>query len=249
LKHTGANWQIYAAVTGSALAMATNASAGVIYSGIQNITAGPISATGGHVHSQTSHQSSFKKIGLKNATGAPIGRGFSVGAYQRFVLTYPGVGMTSHVLNGDAAVKTAGVGFFTGGPDLLVLDFALGAKISSSQGHGGTLKFASQSVGPHGTSGKFGWQAGKTGFAGFDVSTAGHKEEVGWVRLEYTLGANGLANSVEAIDWAYNGTPGASINAGEGIPPSPEPSTGALALLATGAAGVAFLRRRRKTAV
>ena len=40
LKRSAANWQVYAAVTGSAIAMATNASAGVIkYINGPNVTA------------------------------------------------------------------------------------------------------------------------------------------------------------------------------------------------------------------
>lgn len=36
LRRSVENWQVYAAVTGSAVAMATNASASIIYSGILN---------------------------------------------------------------------------------------------------------------------------------------------------------------------------------------------------------------------
>ena len=41
LKHSAGNWQMYAAVTGSAMAMATNASAQIIGSGIRDIPADP----------------------------------------------------------------------------------------------------------------------------------------------------------------------------------------------------------------
>jgi len=41
LKRGAANWQLYAAVTGSAMAMATNASAQIIASGVRNIAADP----------------------------------------------------------------------------------------------------------------------------------------------------------------------------------------------------------------
>jgi hypothetical protein len=245
LKHTAANWQMYAAVTGSALAMATNASAGVIYSGIQDLTVGPVSARGTSLNSGgSSMKTGFRKIALKNATGAPIGRSFSFGAYQRLVVTG---GSGGHVLNGAAELKSDPVGFFLSGPDNFVKDFAKASNISAGVPEGGTVKFATQRLGPDGTNSQSGWKAGKIGYAGFQFSTAGHGLDVGWVRLEYTIGPNGLASDVEALDWAYNSTPGAPIPAGTGIPPTPEPSTGALALLAAGAAGVTALRRRRRS--
>jgi hypothetical protein len=52
LKYGVENWQVYAAVTASALAMTTNASAGIIYSGIQSQTASVV-AVG---NSSTGHQ-------------------------------------------------------------------------------------------------------------------------------------------------------------------------------------------------
>ena len=39
LKRSAGNWQLYAAVTGSALAMVTNASAQMIASGVRGVTA------------------------------------------------------------------------------------------------------------------------------------------------------------------------------------------------------------------
>lgn len=89
-----------------------------------------------------------------------------------------------------------------------------------------------------------GWAPGATGFAGFSFTTsASHKTDYGWVRLEFTDGVNGAADYVEALDWAYN-TDGAPVAAGE--MGTPEPSTSALGILAAGAAGVCALRRRRK---
>src|SRR5579864_4838478 len=44
VKRSAANWQLYAAVTGSAMAMVTNASAQIIGSGIRDITADPIAS-------------------------------------------------------------------------------------------------------------------------------------------------------------------------------------------------------------
>jgi uncharacterized protein (TIGR03437 family) len=44
LKHSAGNWKLYAAVTGSAMAMVTNASAQIIGSGIRNIATDPIAS-------------------------------------------------------------------------------------------------------------------------------------------------------------------------------------------------------------
>ncbi len=60
------NWPVYAAATGSAMAMATNASAGVIYSGIQNLTAS-VSSVGLVGGASTNHGS--LKIPLSTANG------------------------------------------------------------------------------------------------------------------------------------------------------------------------------------
>ena len=44
LKRSAGNWQIYAAVTGSAMAMVTSASASIIGSGIRDVTAESIAS-------------------------------------------------------------------------------------------------------------------------------------------------------------------------------------------------------------
>lgn len=92
------------------------------------------------------------------------------------------------------------------------------------------------------------WTAGKSAFAGFlfkTNTTAGAKTDYGWVRLVFTESTNLAPDSIAAVDWGYavNMPSSAGQNSG-----APEPSTLALALLAAGAAGVAVLRRRRKSA-
>ena len=80
------------------------------------------------------------------------------------------------------------------------------------------------------------------------VSAAGDN---GWIRIEVFNGPNGLADEIEAIDWAYNSvaggpiTPGQESGGGGGGSSTPEPSTAAMALLAAGSAGVLAWRRRR----
>ena len=79
------------------------------------------------------------------------------------------------------------------------------------------------------------FQPGKPGYAGFSFSYNGHTD-YGWIELEFTEGTNGLANSISLPEAAFYDAS------------APEPSTGALAILAAGALGVTALRRRKKAA-
>jgi MYXO-CTERM domain-containing protein len=234
-KRSAADWRIYAAATGSAMAMATNASAGVIYFN-QAITAGPVANV---PVGQASRQS--QRVALKSEMGGNIGVSFKVGVFQSC-----SSGGT-HV--GAASIKNA-----TSNPNFALLfdtanaklkKLAFGAHISTVHGvelgSGGDL--ASQTTSANVLK-VHGWAATATGLAGFRFTTANHERDYGWVRLSYTLGTNGLANSITATDWAYEST-GAPITAGETSSSTPEPSTTALAILAAGAAGLAALRRRR----
>jgi MYXO-CTERM domain-containing protein len=88
--------------------------------------------------------------------------------------------------------------------------------------------------------------AHKTGFGkgGWCPRTPGGTTDPGRIRLEYSVGANGAANEIEAFRLGVRGRRYPN-HPGEVSAPAPEPSTDALALLA----GVAALRRRRKAAV
>jgi MYXO-CTERM domain-containing protein len=229
-KNSVSDWRIYAAVTGSAMAMATNASAGVIYFN-QAVTVGPVDNVG---MGSTFHET--KQIALKNAMGGNIGPGFRVGVFQD---------------SASSGGSRSGYAFIaaTGSISLLhtgkLKKLAFGANISTAPGRwaaSGTLDLAIQTnAGPHGP----GWAANATGLAGFRFSTTNSGFDYGWIRLSYTLGTNNLANSITATDWGYDPT-GAPVTAGEtASSTTPEPSTTALAILAAGAAGVAALRRRR----
>jgi hypothetical protein len=84
------------------------------------------------------------------------------------------------------------------------------------------------------------WPATGTRFAGIELSNG----DFGW--LEISLhSTKGIPDSATLLAWAYNDS-GAPIHAGDtGVP---EPSSLALALLATGSAGVLAWRRRRNAA-
>jgi hypothetical protein len=115
------------------------------------------------------------------------------------------------------------------------------------------VKFAGESIKGPGVASvraSSGFPKSSDALAAFRISTTGnlgagghHGLEYGWIRLNYDLGANGLVNSVEIVDYAYASL-GVPITAGE-TSVAPEPSTMAMAVLAAGAAGVVALRRRK----
>jgi len=241
------NWQIYAAAAGSALAMASSASASTITYGTLDVIA-----------SITPFASGTKLNSVNRPVNTQIGSRFQTKSF-----TIRGaelkIGVFSfrvpNTKSGSAAAilrlaKSQVNGFVTKTGTLANL--ASGAKISQ-----GNVKFLSTdnhiATGPvlaseHGNHGMLmgNFAPSKTGFAGIGIHTAGGSDFFGWVRLEFKDSARG-PDEIEAIDYAVNDVAGASINAGQGAPASavPEPSTLPLALLAAGAAGVLALRRRR----
>jgi hypothetical protein len=235
------NWPIYAAVTGSAMAMATNASADIIYSGFQYVTAGPIAS----VTANQPRTAAYNTIHLKNGTGAPVGS-FGIGVGQFNFLSDPiGRAALGPKIGSTSNSNGFKVGFLVTSSNGLAKQLNRSATISSAAGNflSGVHSIVRQFVSSSSHS-SYGWTAGKAGFAGFAFTTTNGQKDYGWIQLVYGVGSNTLANQLTAIDWAYDAS-GNAISAGEGE--TPEPSTGALALLAAGAAGVAALRRRRKT--
>ncbi|MGA2880117.1 MAG: IPT/TIG domain-containing protein [Bryobacteraceae bacterium] len=71
LKRSAGNWQIYAAVTGSAMAMVTSASASIIGNGIRDITGEPIARSTAVKHNLTSS----KNIPIVNAVRLAMANG------------------------------------------------------------------------------------------------------------------------------------------------------------------------------
>jgi hypothetical protein len=72
--------------------------------------------------------------------------------------------------------------------------------------------------------------------------------DLGWMKIAVEGNFLGFPNSVAILSWAYNDVPGAPILTGETsntTANTPEPSSLALALLATGAVGVLAYRRRK----
>jgi hypothetical protein len=242
------NWPVYAAATGSAMAMATNASAGAIYSGFQNLTAS-VTSVGLPGPASVSRHSS--KAALLTSKGA----GFSILVEQ--AVTKSQMGVTSMgmpylqkgILAGGAGVLGFGGLEFLDQGSYSLRKLRFGKNISTQFGFGATGGALKEFAGNSTLGNLFSvgvWRPGQERFAAFAIynySTANPQYELGWVRLVYSASAiNGAPDSITAVDWAFDPS-GAPVTTGEGIP---EPSTLALALLASGAVGVAALRRRRK---
>jgi hypothetical protein len=242
------NWQVYAAVTGSALAMVTNASAGTIHMGPLGISA-KVGASVSNVPQMYSTVRTYNGgtqkvfipksthgsnvVHLTNGKGVPLGVDFRIGVGQ----------LSTDGLRSGGALLTGGskVGFLHKGSKSTNFSFAVKnltsmAKVSAGAGYfkKGLNIVASQHV-PCGCSAQPAWLPGVKGYAGFSFSYNG-QTDYGWVKLQYTLGANGLANEIDVSDVQFTLPDG---------PSTPEPSTAALSILAAGASGVAVLRRRR----
>ena len=240
------SWQLYATVTGSALAMASSASAGSIVFTNGPVTVGPIANVAVTNVSQSSGQkTAVQKFILKTAHGANAGASFSFGVHQRIV---------DSNLNGSAFLGGSGVGgagfLFTAVHDK-VAKLSSNVKISAHSPvfspifEGGKAPVATTTQGL-----QSGWQPGKYGFAGFEIQTSiFHHTDYGWIQLMFNEGSNGLANGITVKDWAYDSSGNAILTDATGQSSgTPEPSTLAMALLAAGAAGVLALRRRRHSA-
>ncbi len=239
------DWRIFASAACSVLAGTTGASAGqIIYNGGSPVTAS-IASVG-----PSGSASALKLVHLSNAAHTAVVGVFGVGVGQQSFASLVG----SAFIPGGGAAAFLRDPVIGGGPTATPIRMlASGSMISAGAGNFhppcpcGSQLVAEQKPGIHSS---VGWQAAKTGFAGFffqstGTAGAGHVD-YGWVRLVFTVGVNGAANSITAIDWAYDAA-GDPIQAGEGTTAAtPEPSTGALALLASGSAGVLALWRRRK---
>ena len=210
------------------MAMATSASAGSIV-----FASGPVSPN--KIESAASVgqlTSSIALIKLHKATGGNLGITFDIFAEQNDL---------GGRLFGQAGL-TGNLNFVGSG---LVKKLSSGAVISAGDhfARGSAIATESFSLGRNEVKHK-GWTAGKTGFAGFSFSTALRQRDYGWVKLVYSVGANGAVDEITAESWAYNSTPGAPITAGEAvITATPEPST--YAVLGLGALGLLVRRKKR----
>jgi hypothetical protein len=239
---------MYAAAAGSALAMASSASANTITYGTLDVVASITPFASGtklnsvnrpvntQVGSRTQHKT-FTVHGAKLGIGVESFRvpntiSGSAGALLRLAKNHVNGFVTK---TGTLAKLASGAKISHGNVKFLSTDNMIGSRpgLADVQGNHGP---------------RFGnFTPSQTGFAGFGIHTAGGSDFYGWVRLEFMDSPRG-PDEIEAIDYAVNDVAGAPINAGQGAGSSsaiPEPSTSAMALLAAGAAGVLALRRRK----
>jgi MYXO-CTERM domain-containing protein len=214
----------YAAAIGSALALATNANADIVYSGYQGITFPFLSAASWQVPLNVGGarftMDLYAVIGLfsfHNGYGViQYGRAFSLGSAPpasvgSLMLAPSGPYHTARRLNAGAVISSGAVFGKTG---LLRMEF-----------HGDAYGQ---------------WMPGQPGIAGIRfLSSDGY--HYGWIRFLLTDNQFGVPNDITAIDWAYQTVAGDPVNAGA----TPEPDGKPLALLALGAAGILAWRRRR----
>jgi hypothetical protein len=216
------SWALYATAAGSGLALVTAAEAGIMYSGIQNVTAAP-------------------------GTNAESAIHINIGGGNPFVIdARRGTGAFSTL--GDASLRAvAGGGMVMKNVSSQLLRLASGAKISSHAGSfrtRGNLQYKKHSTFSNQQNGT--WPQGQQGFAGVEF-TQGGQDHFGWIRLSWNGDNSGFPTSLTAIDWAYNDVAGASILAGQETSGAvPEPNSAVLALLGTGCAGVLAWRRRKR---
>ena len=219
------SWPVYAAAAGSALAMATSASADIIHC-VGNCTVysqpGAGQTSNGYVHllgSAGTHNLFNLKAGIGNNGTSSFGIVSGQGG-ANVKLFFDGT------LGNPFAVNFS-------------KDDAIGPGIAGGQwGEKGILNqrfFSGSSVGNFKT-------ANVPGSVGLQVGG----NDYGWIQLEFSDGgSHNVPASLTVIDWDIDQNPNETILAGEAAP-TPEPGTMALALLASGAAGVMALRRRRQ---
>jgi hypothetical protein len=214
-------WSVYAAATGATLAMASNADASIIY-GVANVSASvtPNAARG--------FSSQIFQIGGRTAV-IEIEE-FRTGGFRSIFAEVGGLGSNLFFANRGSNL----INFSQGQSILSAPAFARYGVAKAILGSTGFGTFTAGNL-----------ASGKTGFAGFLLQNSSSQLDFGWLRIKVSDPTSvGYVTEIQALDWAYNDTAFAPITAGEGA--VPEPGTAALALLATGAAGLLAWRRRRR---
>jgi PEP-CTERM motif len=212
------SWPMYAAATASALACATSASAGIIYSGPLDLTAVAQRQTSG------SYAAFIAMPGLngeilflsRNSSRSKVRfTAYHSGAFRAFSNGLEYVKrFASHTY-----ISAAGAGSHQVGGVYLTQDLG-------GRGHRGP--WAEESA---------------PGFVGFALKSIYGGYDYGWLRIALGFNNAGQPDQLTVFDYAYNDVAGQGIEAGSVT--TPEPATKAMMLLAAGFAGVLAWRRRR----
>lgn len=206
----------FTAALGAGLALAANADAGIIYSGVQNVA------------------SNYGGPGVNRIT-IDLNGALAGGAFQFGNVNFP----TTNILRRSIQSITAGDLIFRlgGVTPLATYALSLGSGVQvGSTGVGNSFSVLNESQ-PANLSN---FAANGVGFVGVRFTDPAGTHD-GWIRLSYSSGFTNLT----IVDWAYNDAPGGSILAGQTVGAIPEPASVAVGLLAAGAVGLRFLRRRR----
>jgi MYXO-CTERM domain-containing protein len=255
---TGGNWPVFAAAAGSALAMASNASANTIVTGPIGLTLN-LSGVGAAVTALTA-----AGVGpAGDALRADIFDGLkSITHFQTKTHTTTftpgpgnGGGLSCSSRPNPASCSTSIPHVHTHTHSHTQRRYGLLFDLNILGGSGGKLAWNNAVANTSGrpiTADSFlvpQLNVGNRGVANFFIGAdwkVGGLDYLGWIAVDFT--STGL---VQLQSWAYNSLPGQSINTGqtsnESVAPgsAPEPSSAAMALLAAGAAGVLAWRKRR----
>ena len=223
-----ADWAVYAAAFGSAVAGATNAAAATV-----NYAGGPITVSA-----------------AGNSTSQPVQFG-SAPTLNLFAESFSFSRTSFHGKRGIAAVDGVGVQFL--GQNFSMAQLGTNQLVSAGAGsfQSGNFHLKLRSVGssafvPNINRSSGQWVSGVTGFAGFRFQTNTNSSTAqinyGWLELRMNMSVDNYPDSVTLLAGAYDdsGLPVTTPSA------TPEPGAAGLLLLAMGAAGVTALRRRKK---
>jgi hypothetical protein len=220
LRDRGGRWPIYAAVTGSALAMATSASASIIsYDGLPvTVTAAP---------------------GSVAFTGVPV-PGMPAFALSAHLGSTFGHASAGNAFNGGSNLQLLAISFR---PFDLTSHATVGpAEHNNFWQANGELVFKSR----NNDSGAWLGKSDQPGFEGFRFGTGHGGFDYGWAQISWSANGAGIPDSVTLYALAYDNTPNQAIDVGDSGPSeTPEPGTAGLMLVALGAAGVGVLRKQK----
>ena len=208
---------LYSSVAGVALAGAFNTEAAIVYKTVDKTLNG--------------NPQSFYYLTFSGTTNAKF----------RFRHDDGGVEFAQMKGSGTAAIVRE-----TAGPANEVVRFLAGEKIQTTAANtwdaGNSRPLFSATSADTNTPAFGNFWDGHTGYIGVRYSNAG--THYGWIHVD---AVDSSFESYHISGYGYNDTADASINAGEGEPAPvvPEPSTVALALLASGAAGLMRARRKK----